>query len=95
MCRVDEQQLHIQKFHRLNFVEVRESFLDRYIQIKSTQVEHTQPFRKPFKAVSTTANETCLFPDEMPLDLCKKIGFCFCFGSDNAENDTVSRGYTA
>lgn len=46
---------------KINFLEVKEYYLDYFIRVKSSAVKG-KPFRRRFNAITTTSNEVCLFP---------------------------------
>uniref|UniRef100_A0A915JH55 Uncharacterized protein n=1 Tax=Romanomermis culicivorax TaxID=13658 RepID=A0A915JH55_ROMCU len=73
-----------QPMKRINFLEIRECYLDHYIRHKSNNFKG-RPFKKPFKAVITTSNEICLFPDEMDTDLCKKIAVSYTIAESKSQ----------
>lgn len=62
-------------------MELKECYLDHYVRLKSTS-NKGKPFRKPFKSVTSTSNEICLFPGEMDTELCKKIAMCYTLADD-------------
>lgn len=60
----------------MNFVEVRECYLDHFIRLKNCDAT-AQPYYKPFKAVAGSGEEICLFPAELPTDACRSIARAF------------------
>uniref|UniRef100_A0A914GXK7 Adenylate kinase n=1 Tax=Globodera rostochiensis TaxID=31243 RepID=A0A914GXK7_GLORO len=61
---------------RINFVEYKTTYLDFYIRSVSRQSPR-QRCRMPFRAITSTKGEVCLFPEAMSSRLCKKIGLIF------------------
>ncbi|KAL3120960.1 hypothetical protein niasHT_002588 [Heterodera trifolii] len=61
---------------RINFVEYKTTYLDFYIRSLSRHSPR-QRCRMPFRAITSTKGEVCLFPEAMSSRLCKKIGLTF------------------
>jgi hypothetical protein len=61
---------------RINFIESKTTFLDYYIRNRRKRTP-SQRCKMNFRAIISTTHETCLFPETMPVNLCKKIGYIF------------------
>ncbi|KAL3113923.1 hypothetical protein niasHT_017873 [Heterodera trifolii] len=61
---------------RINFMEYKTTYLDFYIRSISRHSPR-QRCRMPFRAITSTKGEVCLFPEAMSSRLCKKIGLTF------------------
>ncbi|KAI6221233.1 hypothetical protein M3Y95_01018700 [Aphelenchoides besseyi] len=61
---------------RINFIENRSTFLDFYIRNRRKRAP-TNRCKMNFRAITSTTQETCLFPETMSTKLCKKIGYIF------------------
>lgn len=78
--------LFLQQLRRINFLEIRECYLDHFIRTKST-TSKGKPFKKPFKSVTSASSEICLFPGEMDTEVCKKIAMCYALADNPVLND--------
>ncbi|KAI6217455.1 hypothetical protein M3Y99_01767400 [Aphelenchoides fujianensis] len=61
---------------RINFIENRSTFLDFYIRNRKKRAP-TNRCKMHFRAITSTTQETCIFPESMSSKLCKKIGYIF------------------
>uniref|UniRef100_A0A914LIK4 Uncharacterized protein n=1 Tax=Meloidogyne incognita TaxID=6306 RepID=A0A914LIK4_MELIC len=61
---------------RINFIEYRTTYLDYYIRSNSRESPR-QRCKMPFRTITSTQGEVCLFPEAMSARLCKRIGNIF------------------
>ncbi|XP_072163103.1 uncharacterized protein [Diadema setosum] len=69
-----------EKRRETKFLEVEDTYLDRYIFISSDKKERgrkTSLYQQIFKVLATTENEVCLFPEEVDTKICQEIAYCF------------------
>ncbi|XP_076355814.1 uncharacterized protein LOC143249585 isoform X1 [Tachypleus tridentatus] len=75
--RIFEQLLN-REGRQILFLDQAENHLHHYIYVGATKTDRSKSlFNLPFKAVCSTENEICLFPEELDIGFCKQVALLY------------------